>query len=151
MTDRASGSSSQLFRFSNSVRRDPAVEAWIREHAGELGAIAQRWFAVMRGCGDDVRELLHDGHPTACVGDAAFGYVDAFKAHVNVGFFRGAEIADPDGLLEGTGKLMRHVKLRPGHDLQVRAVTKLIETAYADMKSRVTRNNALDAASAVRT
>ena len=59
------------------------------------GAIAQHWFEVMRGCGDDVRELLHDGHPTACVGDAAFAYVNAFTAHVNVGFFRGAEIADP--------------------------------------------------------
>src|SRR5438445_11598928 len=70
----------------------------------------------MRDCGDDVRELLHDGHPTACVGDAAFAYVNAFKAHVNVGFFRGAEIADPEGLLEGTGKFMRHVKLRPDRD-----------------------------------
>lgn len=65
----------------------------------------------MRACGDDVRELLHDGHPTACVREAAFGYVNAFTSHVNVGFFRGAEIDDPDGPLEGTGKFMRHVKL----------------------------------------
>lgn len=128
---------SQLFRFSSSVRRDPAVEAWIREHAGELGAIAQRWFEVMRGRGDDVRELLHDGHPTACVGGAAFAYVNAFKAHVNVGFFRGAEIADPDGLLEGTGKFMRHVKLRPEHDVDAGALMELIETAYTDMKRRL--------------
>ena len=67
----------------------------MHKHSGELGVIAQRWFEVMRACGDDVRELLHDGHPTACVDDAAFGYVNVFKAHVNVGFFRGAEIADP--------------------------------------------------------
>ncbi len=87
------------------------------EHRGELGAIAQHWFEVMRNCGDDVREVLHDGHPTACVADAAFAYVNAFKAHVNVGFFRGAEIADPDGLLEGTGKFMRHVKLGPERDV----------------------------------
>jgi hypothetical protein len=107
------------------------------EQAGEMGAIARRWFEVMRGCGDDVRELLHDGHPTACVGDAAFGYVNAFKAHVNVGFFRGAEIADPEGLLEGTGKFMRHVKLRPGRNVDETALTKLIETAYADMKKRL--------------
>ncbi len=80
----------------------------MREHSDELGAIAQRWFEAMRESGDDVRELLHDGHPTACVGDAAFAYVNAFKAHVNVGFFRGAEIADPERLLEGTGKFMRH-------------------------------------------
>lgn len=109
----------------------------MREHAGELGTIAQRWFEVMRGCGDDVRELLHDGHPTACVGDAAFAYVNAFKAHVNVGFFSGAEIADPEGLLEGTGKFMRHVKLRPKHEVGAKDLKKLIETAYADMKRRL--------------
>ena len=103
-------------------------------HAGELGAIAQRWFEVMRDCGDDVRELLHDGHPTACVTDAAFAYVNAFKGHVNVGFFRGAEIADPYGLLEGTGKFMRHVKLRPERDVDAEALMTLIETAYTDMK-----------------
>jgi hypothetical protein len=109
----------------------------MREHAGEPGAIARRWFEVMRGCGDDVRESLHDGCPTACVADAAFAYVNAFKAHVNVGLFRGAEIADPDGLLEGTGRFMRHVKLGPEHDVDARALTKLIETAYADMKRRL--------------
>jgi hypothetical protein len=89
-----------------------------------------------------VRELLHDGHPTVCVGDAAFAYVNAFKAHVNVGFFRGAAIADPEGLLEGTGKFMRHVKLRPGDDFNATALTKLVGTAYADMKERVQAESA---------
>ena len=128
---------SRLFRFSTTVRRDPAIDAWLREHADELGAIARRWFTVMRECGDDVRELLHDGHPTACVGDAAFGYVNAFTAHVTVGFFRGAEIADPAGLLEGTGKFMRHVKLGPGREVNATALRNLIERAYADMKGRL--------------
>lgn len=128
---------SQLFRFASAVKRDPAIEGWMLEHRSELGAIAQRWFAVLRDCGDDVREILHDGHPTACVGDAAFGYVNAFTAHVNVGFFRGAEIADPEGLLEGTGKFMRHVKLRPERDVDEAALTTLIETAYVDIKRRL--------------
>jgi hypothetical protein len=128
---------SQLLRFPSSVERDPAIEVWMRDHSGVLGAIAQRWFGVMRNCGDDVRELLHDGHPTACVGDAAFAYVNAFKAHVNVGFFRGAEISDPERLLEGTGKYMRHVKVRPGSDVDAEALVKLIKTAYADMRERL--------------
>ncbi len=109
----------------------------MRQHAGELGAIAQCWFEVMRDCGDDVGELSHDGHPTACVADAAFAYVNTFKAHVNVGFFRGAEIADPDGLLEGNGKYMRHVKLSSERDVDAPALTTLIETAYTDMKERL--------------
>jgi hypothetical protein len=128
---------SRLLRFPTAVQRDPAIEVWMHDHGGELGAIAQRWFEVMRNCGDDVRELLHDGHPTACIGDAAFAYVNAFTAHVNVGFFRGAEIADPQRLLQGTGKFMRHVKLRPESDIDEDALTQLIETAYTDMKSRL--------------
>jgi len=71
--------------------------------------------------------------------DAAFGYVNAFKAHVNVGFFRGAEIADPGRLLEGTGRFMRHVKLRPGCKVDATALRKLIDTAYTDMKGRLER------------
>ena len=127
----------RLFLLPSSVKRDPAIDAWMEEHAGGLGAIAHYWFEVMRECGDDVRELLHDGHPTACVGDAAFAYANAFAAHVNVGFFRGAELADPAGLLEGTGKFMRHVKLRPERDVDATALMKLIETAYTDMNGRL--------------
>ena len=127
----------RLFRLSSSVKRDPAIDAWMEEHAGGLGAIAHYWFEVMRKCGDDVRELLHDGHPTACVADAAFAYVNAFAAHVNVGFFHGAELADPAGLLEGTGKYMRHVKLRPDRDVDAKALKALIDTAYTDMKGRL--------------
>src|ERR1700746_1093356 len=107
---------SRLFRLSNPARRDPSVDRWLRQHTGELGEIAKYWFEAMRRCGDDVRECLHDGHPTAWVADAAFGYVNVFEAHVNVGFFPGAEIADPKGILVGSGKFMRHVKLVPGCD-----------------------------------
>lgn len=127
----------QLLRFSGSVKRDPAVDAWFLEQPEELGALAQGWFEVMRGCGNDVRELIHDDQPTACIDDAAFAYVDAFTAHVNVGFFRGAQLPDPAGLLEGTGKFMRHVKLRPGRAIDEAALRKLIETAHADMRRRV--------------
>src|SRR6188474_1007826 len=126
----------QLLRFSGSVKRDPAIEIWMKAQTGELGVIAQHWFGIMRKCGDDVRELLHDGHPTACIADAAFGYINAFSAHVNVGFFRGAEIADPEGLLEGTGKFMRHVKLSAERHVEATALMKLIETGYTDMKRR---------------
>jgi hypothetical protein len=127
----------QIFRLSGTVRRDPAITRWFQEQPADLGAIARQWFAVMRKCGTDVREVLHDDQPTACIDDAAFAYVDAFTAHVNVGFFRGAELDDPAGLLEGTGKFMRHVKLRPGVAAGAAALSDLIELAYADMRQRV--------------
>lgn len=126
----------KLFRFPTAVRHDAAVAAWMDAHAGELGDIARRWLDVMRGCDSDVRELLHDGHPTACAGDAGFGYVNAFTAHVNVGFFKGAELPDPAGLLQGTGKSMRHVKLLPGEPVDEAALQALITAAHADMRRR---------------
>jgi hypothetical protein len=79
----------------------------MKEHLGELGVIAHQWFEVMRKCGDEVRELLHDGCPVVCLGDASFGYVNVFHSHVNVGFFHGA------------------------------ALSRLIDTAYSDIKARV--------------
>jgi hypothetical protein len=109
----------------------------MRDGPVELRSIAQKWFGGMRRCGDDVRELMHDGHPTACVMDAAFAYVAAFKEHVNVGFFRGAELPDANGLLQGTGRLMRHVKLRPGHTIDDAALSNLIRVAYTDMIRRL--------------
>jgi len=124
-------------QFPTAVRRDAAVERWLEEHADALGLIARNWFEIMRGCGNDVRELLHDGCPVACVDDAAFGYVNAFTAHVNVGFFQGAELADPDGLLVGTGRFMRHVKLRPAEPVDTAALETLIRLAYVDMRSRL--------------
>jgi hypothetical protein len=124
-------------RFGGARSRDPAVDVWMRDHSGDLGAIAARWFQVMRACGEDVRELVHDGCPTACVEDAAFGYVCAFSAHVNVGFFLGAEVDDPEGLLVGTGKSMRHVKVRPDEEVDPQALTRLIQAAYLATKARL--------------
>lgn len=126
-----------LLRFDGAQERDPAIDAWFKERAGELSAIAQRWFAEMRSCGDEVRELLHDGCPVACFGNAPFGYVNVFTSHVNVGFFQGAALHDPAGLLQGPGKSMRHVKLRPGTPTNEAALSKLINLAYSDIKARV--------------
>jgi len=126
-----------LFRLNGAVESDPAIDGWMKEHAGELGTIAQKWFQVMRKCGDEVRELLHDGCPTACLGDAAFGYVNVFTSHVNVGFFQGSSLPDPARLLQGTGKWMRHVNLKPGTATNVAALSRLIDAAYMDIKQRV--------------
>ena len=127
----------ELLRFNGAVERDPAIDGWMKEHPGELGAIAHQWFEVMRNCGDEVRELLHDGCPVACLGDAPFGYVNVFTSHVNVGFFQGASLRDPTRLLQGTGKFMRHVKLKPDTPTNPAELNRLIEAAYEDIKARV--------------
>jgi hypothetical protein len=126
-----------IFRVSSGRARDPAVEAWLNEGPDDLRAIAREWFVQMRRCGSDVRELMHDGCPVACVADAPFGYVNAFKSHVNVGFFYGALLEDPAGLLEGSGKRMRHVKLKPDAAVDTESLRKLIAAAYLDIKARL--------------
>jgi hypothetical protein len=126
-----------LLRYNGAVRRDPRIEAWFSGFADPYRLMTEVWFERLRGCGADVRELLHDGCPVACVGDAPFGYVNAFKAHASVGFYYGATLADPGSLLKGAGKRMRHVKLRPGETLNAEALSELISAAYADIRDRL--------------
>jgi hypothetical protein len=126
-----------IFRLSGAVERDPAVAVWMADDPIELRSIARSWFVQMRQCGDDVRELMHDGCPVACVEDAPFAYVNSFKSHVNVGFFYGALLEDAAGLLERSGKRMRHVKLNPGRELNAAALSALIDTAYLDIRARL--------------
>jgi len=128
---------SDFLRFNGAVERDPAIEKWFKERSGELGTIAHQWFELMRKCGDEVRELLHDGYPVACLGDAPFAYVNVFTSHVNVGFFHGSSLPDPARLLQGNGKFMRHVKLKRETAVNAAALSDLIEAAYSDIKSRV--------------
>jgi len=126
-----------ILRFPSAVPREPAIDAWLGVQRDDLRPLAETWFLRMRQCGSDVRELMHDGCPTACVGDAAFGYVNAFKDHVNVGFFFGALLNDPARLLEGTGKRGCHVKLWPGRDVDAAALAQLVDAAYADIRARL--------------
>lgn len=126
-----------LFRLPAAAASDPGTEEWLGGREGALGDVARRWFRRIRACGRDVHELLHDGCPTACVREAAFAYVNVFRAHVNVGFFHGASLPDPGGLLEGEGRRMRHVKLRPGEAADAAALEALIDAAYRDIKARV--------------
>jgi hypothetical protein len=127
----------RFLRFDGAVRREPAIDAWFDVQSRELGSIARAWFAVMRECGRDVRELMHDGCPTACVEDAAFAYVNVYRAHVNVGFFHGASLPDAAGLLQGTGKYMRHVKVRPGMPVDEPSLEALICAAHEDIIARL--------------
>lgn len=137
MAGNMNGTPIALLRFNGGTPHDPSIDDWFAARSPELVSLARPWFDVMRAQGDDVLELLHDDMPTVCINDAAFGYVNIFKAHLNVGFFLGAWIDDPDGLLEGSGKRMRHVKVRPGKEPDRRALTALIERGYAEVKRQI--------------
>jgi hypothetical protein len=117
------------FLLPGAVRHDPAIAAWFAV-ADPFRPVLAEWFARMRACGNDVREILHDRCPTACAGAAAFAYVAAYRAHAAIGFFHGAWLPDPEHLLEGSGVHMRHVKLGLGESRDEAALKALIDAAY---------------------
>lgn len=123
----------RLFLLNGTLSRHPEVDQWFAVRDNPLGQLARTWFARMRACGDDVREVLHDGCPVACVGEAAFAYVNVFSKHVNVGFYQGALLADPARILHGDGKWMRHVKLWPEVPAPEDELLRLIHAAYRDL------------------
>lgn len=126
-----------LLRVLGAAPRDPTIERWFSGKPVELVPLARTWFSALRGCGEDVLEVLHDGFPTVCVEDAPFGYVNIAKAHITIAFFHGASLPDPRGRLEGAGKYLRHVKLRPGQVGEDAALQGLIDAAYADIRARL--------------
>ena len=126
-----------MLTFSGAQSDDPRVQEWIADHTGETGTLAAAWFRKIRQLGPDVKELVHDGLLTACIDEYPFAYAGAYKHHASVGFFYGAALADPARMLEGSGKLMRHVKLKPDSDIEHPALQALIVEAYADIQARL--------------
>lgn len=130
----------KLLRFNGACSRDEAVHEWLAAEPQTLRAVARHWFILMRQCGDDVLELYHDGCPVVCVGDVPFAYVNTFRHHINVGFFQGAGLDDPERLLLGDGKSMRHVRLEPDTIIDTAALGDLITMSYTDIRARLERH-----------
>lgn len=126
-----------LLDLNNTYLSDPDIDRWWPSKDPALSALARHWFGVMKACGADVLESLHNGYPAACLEKYPFAYVDAFTSHVNVGFYLGAFLPDPKGLLLGNGKRMRHVKLTLDGTVDEAALKALIKAAYKDMQGRL--------------
>lgn len=125
----------RLFLFPAARPRDPAVDRWFDDRPGPLGAIARDTFDLLRRADADMRELIHDGRPTACLTDAAIATVDLHRSHVTLSFFRGAELPDPARLLRGEGRLMRSVRLAPGATPDPAALEALVMAAAAQTRA----------------
>ena len=59
-----------------------------------------------------------------------FCYIAVFKSRINLGFYYGAELSDPENLLEGSGKLLRHIKVSKLKQLDDPAVRTMVEAAW---------------------
>lgn len=124
-------------RYVGKDIQDINFESWLKHKPPVLQPIGLKWFSAIKNCGADVLDIFHDGYPIGCVDHAPFAYVNIFPAHVNVGFFYGAHLPDPNRLLEGQGKRMRHIKVRAGSAIDEEAIQGLIDSAYADIKLRL--------------
>jgi len=92
--------------------------------------------AVLAACPDS-NELLYHTHALTSVYSAsrqlkhAYCHIPVYANHLNLGFNAGTRLQDPEGLLEGTGALIRHVPIRDRADLHNPALTALIRRAHA--------------------
>lgn len=118
-------------------------------------AIAARK-AVLRFAGE-CSELIYE---TYCISNAftftgkqgqGFIHIATYAHHVNLGFDRGTELNDPDNVLRGTGKLIRHVRLNSVSDLRSKAVTQLIrEAVQQGLAMAATKGGCVPASTSIR-
>ena len=69
-----------------------------------------------------------------------YAYARAFKAHVNLGFFQGAHLPEPESLLDGTGKSLRHVKLRLPEEALAPTIRDLLTAARDERRAALNLN-----------
>ena len=86
----------------------------------------------------DVFEVVRLGDRAATYGvgprkmSDGYAYILPYQSWVNLGFYRGADLADPAELLEGTGAKMRHIKIRSLDDMKRAAVRALLIQALRE-------------------
>ncbi len=127
---------SNVLRLKDSKQHDPRIDEWLARLSGDLGIIATEATRLIREIAVGGTEIFQDGSAVTCIDLAPFVYVSVLPDHVSLGFFQGAELPDPAGLLTGTGKVMRHIKLKVGGAIDAEAVVELIQSAYDDMSRR---------------
>ena len=103
----------------------------------KLAAIARRLRAIIRAVDKNTVETVRPGDNAATYGvgprkmSDGYAYIMPMRGYINLGFYQGAVLADPQGLLEGTGKGLRHVKLRSLAEANRRPVRALVAAALA--------------------
>ena len=107
----------------------------------ELAAIARRLRAIIRAVDVSTVETVRLGDNAATYGVGpkkmtdGYAYIMPMRGYVNLGFYQGALLADPKGLMEGTGKALRHVKIRSFAEANRPTVRALVAAALARRRS----------------
>jgi len=113
------------------------VEQFLSAYTQPVQAMAFKVREVVRAVIPDAREQVDTSYKVIEYrsGDKmrdTLVYIAAFKDSVNLGFFKGTSLPDPDKLLCGTGKNLRHVKFKAGDAIDTAAVRALVAAAWAE-------------------
>lgn len=107
----------------------------------DLAAIARRLRAIIRAVDKNTIETVRLGDNAATYGVGpkkmtdGYAYIMPMRGYVNLGFYQGALLADPERLLAGTGKGLRHIKIRSVAEANRPAVRALLAKARARRRS----------------
>ncbi len=117
------------------MRMDPKrnsashVDAYIRTKNPKLQPVAMGLRALIKAVAPQVKEGVNSWGLPMFDSSGPFGYFMIGKSHVTFGLYSGTSLDDPEKLLEGTGKSLRHVKLRSVEDLKRAGLRKLVKSA----------------------
>lgn len=130
-----SSSNAKFGTFDDLVARlDPKIEQ-----------IARSLRTIILSVDPDAVEVVRLGDNAASFGlgpkkmSEAYAYIMPKAAYVNLGFYNGAALADPTGLIEGTGKRLRHVKVYSTEDADRPELRRLIESAKVERRQALGR------------
>jgi hypothetical protein len=98
-----------------------SLEDWRGQVVGELDALVRTAAPKATGSIKWAQPVYEQ--------DGPFAYIEAFSESVNFGFWRGVDLSDPEGVLEGTGDRMRHVKIRSAEDVDKALFTAWVKEA----------------------
>lgn len=107
------------------------TQQWLDSLPENQQSLLLRLREMVRASHDDIVEEFKWSRPCYSINGELFCYLHAAKNHVTIGFHKGVELSDPQQLLEGEGKGMRHIKVRSADDVHEKAIGELIRQAVS--------------------
>jgi hypothetical protein len=107
------------------------IDGYIETFEDWRGDAIRRIRELVDEAAPDAESAIKWAQPVWLSGGGPFAYVKAFPRSVNIGFWRGAQLDDPDGLLQGEGDRMKHVPIRSVDDVPAEAIGRFVRQAVA--------------------
>jgi hypothetical protein len=104
-----------------------SIEDYIKDQDKDKGAIVKELLSIVETAAPKEDSGIKWAQPVFWNDNGPFCYIKAHKNHVNIGFWRGVQMKDPKGLLEGSGEKMRHIKINTKQDIDNKAITDFVK------------------------